>query len=234
MPVPASRRTAFQKAKARQAAQAKAALASEETVNVAPKSQSASADDGLRKALLMGADRLSLEEAEELGQWSRRLWVLNNSARPGVRSTDVIFHVTSSSTGEKSAVTVPRTFIPIDLALLENREDLLASRELRGLLDRDVLALIGDTVAQEILGQPDAIQEKARLNEGRASALSTPEEEPTASQEVQALCNNREPWSRKGPALRNLLPSLTADDIAYLLEKIPDTEPRLRAMLQRS
>jgi hypothetical protein len=186
-----------------------------------------------RELLLRGADNLSLEETEELGKYSRRLYVLNASARPGVKSTDVLFHVTESSTGEKNVLIVPRTFIPIDLALRESRADILASREFRGLVDREVLLVIGDDVAAELLAEDDAVLEKRRLNEGRASALSTPTEELTATAEVISLCQNREPWSRKAPALRTLLPSLTPEDKAYLLAQIPDTETRLRGMLQR-
>jgi hypothetical protein len=181
-------------------------------------------------ATLKAAESLSIEEAEMLGEVSKRLWVVNTAQGPGDKGGDVYCNIVGD--GGTEVIRVPRSWLPTDVTLQANRLDILDSREFRKFVDSGTLTIIGDDVAAVLNADPDAKHERDRLARGSTPEAESEEDFADVAPAVKNLCRNMgEPWSRKIALIRTLLPSLTPQDKSYLLRNVPTSETRLRQML---
>ena len=91
------------------------------------------------------------------------IWVLNITKKK--RRGQITFRVPEMSGGEYAVITVPDTFIPIDLITKVTREQLLQSIDFRPALNSGLLKMIKNKEAQEILSRPGVEEELERLRD---------------------------------------------------------------------
>lgn len=99
----------------------------------------------------------------------KSIYVLNNTAlvskngvarrKPGILNIGIVH-----DNGQVTSVTIPETWIPIDVTEQCQKEELLKSSVFRSQINNGVLKLISEEEAQEIFdNDPDAIEELERL-----------------------------------------------------------------------
>ena len=103
----------------------------------------------------------------DLGKPARKhdpIWVLNNVKKPNIGPLAI--NVVSDD-GSAYMVTVPATFIPVDLTLQAQRAHILASRDFRIAALNGTLKIVDGAEAEEILGTNEAAKEAERLRQQR-------------------------------------------------------------------
>ena len=98
------------------------------------------------------------------------VWALNQTT--GADKGNVTFTVPKANGNGSDTVSVPLTFIPLDLTEQVTKDQLFKSSDFRRAVALGYLVLINDTEAQKLLEIPGAAMEKARLvREQRVSAV---------------------------------------------------------------
>ena len=92
-------------------------------------------------------------------------YVLNKSS--GKLRGNVVFNVTDEGMGSVIPVTVPDTFLAIDLAARATKDQLVKSHDFRQALNRGLLVLVDEEEGEEINNRPGAAQEQRRLRKNQ-------------------------------------------------------------------
>ena len=90
------------------------------------------------------------------------VWVLNKTG--GTNRGPVMFGVVEKNSTDMNMITVPDTFIPINLVEYAERDQLEQSRNLREAVELGLLELVQDDAAQKILSMPGARREIKRIS----------------------------------------------------------------------
>lgn len=101
-------------------------------------------------------ESMTLGELEKSG--SSSVWVLNNSNPKGNVNLTM-----NDGQGAQMVVTVPVTWIPVDLTTQATKSALLASPNFRRLLAVRMLILVSEDVASATMAQPAASKEAGRV-----------------------------------------------------------------------
>lgn len=114
---------------------------------------------------------VTLADIEE--STSRRIFVTNVSEKiTGGEKAEVLFAVQRPNSNQTDTVTVPATWLPIDLCTMVSRNQLLDSSDFRRALQRGVLRLMTEESADMLLARDSAKGEQARLDEKRLATES--------------------------------------------------------------
>lgn len=124
----------------------------------------------------------------ERGNPKDPIWVLNTSAASEAEQSGEIHIGIPKQNGSKiDPLFIPQTWLPQELTLQIPRNQLLESSEFRQAINKQLLTLIDEASAQEILSQEGAEEEQSRLRElrrhiraaGAAKTLTTSSTEIT-------------------------------------------------------
>lgn len=86
------------------------------------------------------------------------VWIYNKSNPKGI-----ITFLGDSGLGDKSLVTVPITWIPVDLSTQSTKKSLLSNAQFRRLVSGGMLELVSDKEAESILSTPEGQDENMRV-----------------------------------------------------------------------
>lgn len=101
-------------------------------------------------------DVLTIAECERNNETS--LWVLNNTNPKGNVNVTV-----PDGMGQNTVLTIPVTFIPIDLTTMSTKQAILSSPNFRKVITSKMLSIISDEKAQELLSSDKAQAEMDRI-----------------------------------------------------------------------
>ena len=95
------------------------------------------------------------------------LYVVNTSEKRNdvMGKSAVFFHIGKGTDDEGTPVTVPRTWVPVNLADLAPREAILINPRFTRCLSEELLAIVSDEYAEKVLATEDAQLELRRLRE---------------------------------------------------------------------
>lgn len=99
------------------------------------------------------------------------IWVLNSSR--GNNRGPVMFAVVEKNTADMRMVTVPDTFLPINLVEKASIEQLQSSHNLREGVECGLLRLIDGNEASRLMSMPGAAKEKRRLDQAALEQEAT-------------------------------------------------------------
>lgn len=93
------------------------------------------------------------------------IWVINTSDRAAPKQAGDVVIAIHRSDGPPTVITIPLTWLPIDLTEKANRNVLLASPELRSSVNKELIGIITDEYAKELLAESGAKEELKRIQE---------------------------------------------------------------------
>lgn len=93
------------------------------------------------------------------------IWVLNTSMKTNPPGADIFISVATGKAGQTIIVTVPRTWLPINLNEQAPRADVLDSQQFLRAVSTGVITLISAEEAAEKTGSSGAPAERARLEQ---------------------------------------------------------------------
>lgn len=114
-----------------------------------------------RQAAAQQQKFLTVAQAER-EKSSSSLWVLNNSGGNG-KQKGVINITIPEGNGQVHTIRVPVTSIPIDITTQATKNAVLANPQFRRLVQGNMIAIVNEDYAQELLSTPEAQEEQRRL-----------------------------------------------------------------------
>lgn len=164
---------------------------------------------------------LSFYEIEK--ETSGPIFVLNNS--DGSERGSVSFEVPKTSGVGADSVTVPATWLPIDLLTIVNREQLLKSSEFKRALNpmvpksgRAMLVIIHPKLAERMMNEPGAKEEAALIKQSENASFEINQREVEVVHAHQGQKEAQDAAARKvveaGPSakVQQLIDALTKGD----------------------
>jgi len=109
-----------------------------------------------------------LEDVRSSGKRIPTMYVLNETE--GTNEGNVIVSIPRPNGNGADLARVPKTFIPIDLALQLNPDRLLDASEFRQTINKGLLKLVTREYAGMLLAEPDSKEEMKRLEQERNKA----------------------------------------------------------------
>jgi hypothetical protein len=159
-----------------------------------------------------------IEKSEDLS-----IWVLNNSTPPGSVNLSV-----NDGAGETVTVTVPVTWIPVDVTTQATKRAIISSPQFRRLVTSRMLAIVDPSELESIQQDPDFKKESAKLySMDNVEVINIPQEvknQVAASEaKVSGFILNlvmRDDVDEDSclSALRGQVHSLTEADLAHLVD----------------
>lgn len=110
-----------------------------------------------------------------------QVWVLNNSNPKGI-----VNMVLPDGMGANMVVSIPVTWIPIDLTTQATKKSITVSPTFRRLVTMGIIKIINETQAQEMLGDPSARQEAERIFSMVSELTANPDTIPTQVRTLQS------------------------------------------------
>lgn len=116
---------------------------------------------------------LSLNELQEQPS-SASIWVINTSSSSIQQAGDILISIPNPNGRGSNIVTVPKTWLPVDITKEIPRSHLIDSFEFRQSLQKEHIAIISENYAKKLLHDPSAKDELKRLSlEKRQVQLQT-------------------------------------------------------------
>lgn len=192
-------------------------------------------------------DILSMSDLRRIdGSKDPSLWVLNTSDRQGTRPHGDILIEIPMPGGRNTVVTIPKTWIPIDLSTYARRDVILDSNDFAKAVRSMTLTLVSSEWAESVERRPDVRDERnflaLRSTGGLSQAKNNPAgapNQPFRPDETDDIVNGVSPRilsimeaedSTMSPAakllsLKNLQPEIDNRSLRYILSKCgPDHE----------
>jgi hypothetical protein len=104
---------------------------------------------------------------DAMNEDTENLYILTKATKFTGTPTEVLMSITSGANRDVIPVSVPMTFIPVNLSEYAPKSDVLASAEFRRMLHNGVFQLISEEEAEALLATPEAIIESQRLMANR-------------------------------------------------------------------
>ena len=161
------------------------------------------------------------------------LFVLNRS-KP---KQQLLISVDASDPKNPVAVTVPRTWIPVDIAIQADRDKVLRAPGLRNLCEQGVMVIVSTKEARELFAINKLAQtERLRLRQGHGATKVQLDNDPAARVNVEAPASSEQTVN---PSVADLILHLnagsrTGDDVCALLASVDLTEIDVQYILQHA
>lgn len=178
---------------------------------------------------------LSLDEIRELITTGKSLWVINYTDHGRQRNRGVLQISAQDETGAPFAITVPNTWIPVNLAEYGNIAQLLKSQAFLDTIRKRDIVCISATEASALLSTPEAREEKQKVDQkyNQSLASHSTSEKITISQvsSVSTLApepENEDENTEGDNKLNNLVNQFNENRLTdqQAIEAFKDIEPR--------
>lgn len=107
---------------------------------------------------------LTINDLENSGERGS-VWVLNTAARSMLELSGEILINVPTAQGKNEALKIPQTWLPYDAAAKFGKKRLLDSSEFRSAVINQLVAIIDEDTATQVMSQPGAREEQQRLRE---------------------------------------------------------------------
>lgn len=173
---------------------------------------------------------LSLSELRRLNNANEltSIYVLNHVDINNRRPSGQVLLTVARENGHTSIITIPETWIPIDISAQAPINMILESTDFTRLVHSKILRVISEEAAEQILKMKEAQEEAARIaflptvEEAMAEAEATANVQSNVTGRVLNIVENPDMTiPQKITALRAIEKIFTDDDVAYLLKAPP-------------
>jgi len=97
------------------------------------------------------------------------IWAINNSPMSSIeRAGEITIPIPKPNGAGYNHLSIPMTWLPIELTSQIPRDQLLQSVELRHAINEELIGLISEKDASHLMGEPEARAERKRLREARS------------------------------------------------------------------